>query len=126
MRKLLLAMLLVFVGMTASAESVNDTLIVKVSPQMRCENCENRVKTNLSQQKGVAGIETNRANQTVTVVFDPALTNKETLKGAFPKIGYQVSEVGQGEVATCGETTCDSHNNEKTTCNGNDDCCSKK
>lgn len=45
------------------------------SPQMHCENCENKIKGNLRFEKGVKKIVTDIDSQTVTVTYDADKTS---------------------------------------------------
>lgn len=64
------------------------TVYFTLTPQMNCENCENRVKTALRYEKGVKQITTSLTTQVVTVSYDPAKTSPEKMAGALKKIGY--------------------------------------
>lgn len=63
-------------------------LVITPTPQMHCESCENKIKKNLRFEKGVAKIETDLKEQTVTVTYDGAKTTKENIQTALKKIGY--------------------------------------
>ncbi len=69
------------------------TLVVTPTPQMHCEGCENKIKNNLRFEKGVRSIETDLANQTVTVGYDAEKTTAEQLIKSFSKIGYTVKVI---------------------------------
>ena len=85
-------------GISASAKSpkATETAVFTVNPQMTCQNCENKIKSNLRFEKGVNSIATDLSAQTVTVTYDPAKTTPEKLTAAFKKIGYEAS-VATGE-----------------------------
>jgi copper chaperone CopZ len=68
-------------------------LVMTPTPQMHCENCENKIKKNLRFEKGVVKIETSIKEQTVTVTYDGAKTTKENLQAAMKKIGYDTKVV---------------------------------
>ncbi len=91
---LILALVLAFgVTDTASAkDKEKETVVFTVSPKMTCRNCENKIKTNIRFEKGVNDITTNLKEQTVTVTYDPAKTDKSKLAAAFKKIGYTAKE----------------------------------
>lgn len=97
MKKLFFAMMLAVVSASASAKSANDTLVVTTTPQMHCANCENKIKNGLRFEKGVKDILTDVDKQTVTIVFNPAKTDKKKLEAAFPKFGYKARELKKGE-----------------------------
>lgn len=92
----------VCVALPSSAKSPKETVVFTVVPQMTCQNCENKIKSNLRFEKGVSDIVTDLETQTVTVTYDPEKTNKENLTAAFGKIGYTASE-GAAEAPKCGK-----------------------
>lgn len=64
------------------------TVCFTVNPNMVCQNCENKIKTNIRYEKGVKSIETSIDDQSVTIVYNPDKTNPEKIAKAFKKIGY--------------------------------------
>ena len=69
------------------------TVVFTVNPEMHCQNCENKIKTNLRFEKGVSDITTDIKGKTVKIVYDTRKTDPEKLAAAFSKIGYQATEV---------------------------------
>ncbi len=65
-----------------------ETAVFTVAPVMTCQNCENKIKTNLRFEKGVKGIATDIKAGTISVTYNPAETSPEKLAAAFKKIGY--------------------------------------
>lgn len=63
-------------------------LVMTPTPQMHCENCENKIKKNLRFEKGITKIETSVKEQTVTVTYNATKTTKENIQSAMKKIGY--------------------------------------
>ena len=92
MKKLILltAMLLT---MTVGLAKDIKTIVVTTTPQMHCENCENKIKGNLRFEKGVRKIETSIPDQTVTIEYDADKTTAENLVEAFKKFGYEAQAV---------------------------------
>lgn len=84
-------MMVVF-ALSVNAKDIKE-LIVTTTPPMSCQNCENKIKGNLRFEKGVKNIETNLADQRVTVTYDADKTNPEKIEQAFKKIGYSVEEI---------------------------------
>lgn len=91
-----------FAGDTATA-------VFTVSPAMHCQNCENKIKSNIRFVKGVKEISTSIENQQVTVKYDSAKTNPEAIVKALDKIGYKASTAktkadccGKKEAGCCG------------------------
>ena len=97
MKKMILAIALTAMALTANAKSENDTLVVTTTPQMHCANCQNKIKDGLRFEKGVKDIITSVDDQTVTIVFNPKKTDKAKLEATFPKFGYQARELKKGE-----------------------------
>lgn len=64
------------------------TLVVTTTPQMHCENCENKIKGNIRFEKGVKSIVTSIPDQTVTITYDADKTTVEQILKGFTKFGY--------------------------------------
>ncbi|MCM1349031.1 MAG: heavy-metal-associated domain-containing protein [Firmicutes bacterium] len=103
------------------------TAYFTVTPGMSCENCENKIKTNLRYEKGVKEISTSLADQIVTVTYDPAKTNTDKLVESFKKIGYTASTVTapKGNKHNCAKAH-DCKNKKEGKCSGNGACCKAK
>lgn len=121
------AMMVAVVVMAADYATVQFTVL----PQMTCQNCENKIKSNIRYEKGVKQIDTSVPDQLVTIKYDAAKTNPEKIAAAFKKIGYTAT-VACGEAAktVCAEkSACPSEANQccgkKKDCNGKK-CCDKK
>lgn len=68
-------------------------LVMTPTPQMHCENCENKIKKNLRFEKGVVKIETSIPEQTVIVTYDTSKTDVKKLQTAIKQIGYDTKVV---------------------------------
>lgn len=78
-----------FVALFASAAfAETKQAVYTVNPQMSCQNCENKIKSNLRFEKGVKKIETSLKDQTVTVTYDDTKTDSEKIIAGFKKVGY--------------------------------------
>lgn len=90
----ILAIFLAAIAMASTAQAKSktaaptDTVVCTVTPQMHCQNCENKIKSNLRFEKGVKSIVTDRKSQTVTVIYNANDTDFETIAKALKKIGY--------------------------------------
>lgn len=86
-----------------------------------CAGCAKKVNDTIPYEKGVKDVQVDVDAKTVTVTFDPAKTNNETLVKAFAKIKIQAEPKG-----ACAEGCCGHHHDtkpvEKKACE--DDCCS--
>lgn len=99
-------------GASAKSQKESATAVFTVSPQMTCQNCENKIKSNIRFEKGVTDITTDLKGQTVTVTYDPAKTSPEKIVKAFKKIGYTATET-DSSAAKAGNGCCSS---EKKAC----------
>ena len=68
MKRSVLALAMGLIAITAMAKTIKTTVFT-TSPQMHCENCENKIKGNLRFEKGVKKIVTDIDSQTVTVTY---------------------------------------------------------
>ncbi len=109
----MMAMLTFAIGMFAKDIK---TVVFTTTPQMHCENCENKIKGNLRFEKGIKDITTSVPDQKVTIQYDADKTTPENIVKGFAKIGYEAKVVGDGTKKSC--AGCE----KKTGCAG----CAKK
>lgn len=135
---LLAVMFFTVLGASAKSPKESATAVFTVSPQMSCQNCENKIKSNIRFEKGVTDIATDLKGQTVTVTYDPAKTNPEKIVSAFKKIGYTATKAdpsatkagsgcGKCDKSACGKcdkSACGKCN--KNACTKDSKKCSKK
>ncbi len=67
--------------------------IVVFKVGLHCQNCVKKVKENISFEKGVKGLEVSLDSKTVTITYDPAKTDVQTLQKAIEKLGYKAEVV---------------------------------
>ena len=96
MRKGLLALAMMASAMSSLAKDIK-TIVFTTTPQMHCEACENKIKSNLRFEKGIKTIETSVADQTVKVKYDADKTTPEKLQKGFEKFGYKARILKDGE-----------------------------
>lgn len=111
-----LAMMLCFV-VAAMAKDIK-TVVLTTSPQMHCENCENKIKTNIRFEKGVKEITTDLKTKTVTIKYDADKTNVDNIIKGFAKIDYKAAVAGSG----AGEAKSDAASAKASSCCGSDGC----
>lgn len=116
MKKLLICMCMAFGAMTLYAKDIKQ-YVVTTTPQMSCQNCENKIKGNLRFEKGVKKVETNLKDQTVTVTYDAEKTDEKKLAEAFVKLNYKVRKID----GTCSSSRACT----KSTCDGESESCCK-
>lgn len=131
MKKSIILLIAAFGILSAGAKTV--TTAFTVNPGMSCQNCENKIKSNLRFEKGVKKITTSLSDQLVTITFDDEKTSNAKLIEAFKKVGYAAAPAKPGtkKAATgCNgnHENCDGshHHNGKSGCCGSKDCNNKK
>lgn len=92
MKKNLLAAFMLAVAGNTLAKTPADTLVVTTQPQMHCQNCEKKIKSNIRFVKGTKKIITSVDEQKVTIVYDSKKANYNDFVAAFKKIGYEIKK----------------------------------
>ena len=90
-KNLLVAVMLVVAGNTFAKTSA-DTLVVTTQPQMHCQGCENKIKSNIRFVKGTKQICTSLEDQKVTIVYNSKKAKYDDYVAAFKKIGYEIKK----------------------------------
>ena len=91
MKNLLTAFMLMLAG-NSFAQTAADTLVVTTQPQMHCQNCEKKIKSNIRFVKGTKKLETSVEDQKVTIVYDNKKAKYDDYVAAFKKIGYEIKK----------------------------------
>lgn len=76
----------------SAADKTVDTLVVTTTPEMHCEGCENKIKSNIRFVKGTKKITTSVPDQTVTIIYNNNKATYEDFVAAFKKIGYEIEK----------------------------------
>lgn len=91
----LVAMVALMPTVTLSAKEKKEkkqcTITVSVNPKMNCNNCVNKIESNIRFEKGVKKVKADLPTETVTITYDPAKTDSAALISSFAKIGYTAS-----------------------------------
>lgn len=90
---LFVAVLIVFSGNIYAQKKSSKTETVEIKSSVVCGMCEDRVKKDLAFEKGVRSVEVNLETKIITVEFNPKKTDKEKIKKAITKIGYDADEM---------------------------------
>jgi copper chaperone CopZ len=91
MRKLVF-MMAACLAIVCNAKDIK-TVVLTTSPQMHCQNCENKIKSNIRFEKGVKDIVTDLDTKTVTIKYDADKTTVENIVAGFAKIDYTATVV---------------------------------
>ncbi len=92
MKKIILMCLVALfsVGIANAQETKKDgkkkTVTVEFVTDIDCAGCAKKVTNTIPYEKGVKDVQVDVPTKTVTVTYDPAKTNNETLVKAFSKI----------------------------------------
>ena len=96
MKKILGMFTMMMVAMVTLAKDIK-TVVVTTTPQMHCEACENKIKSNLRCEKGIKSMERSGPDQTVTVLYKADKTTPEKLQKGFARFGYRARILKDGE-----------------------------
>ena len=92
MKKYLLMACMLATAGNMIAKAPADTLTVTTLPQMHCQKCENKIKSNIRFVKGTKKIETSVDDKRVTIIYDGKKAKYEDYVAAFRKIGYEIKK----------------------------------
>lgn len=87
MKKMIFAATMLVAALAASAKDIK-TVVLIPTPQMHCENCENKIKSNLKFLKGIKSIKTSVEKQTITVEYDAEKTTVDKIQESLKKAKY--------------------------------------
>ena len=75
-----------------TTKSANNTEIIVCSVNVHCDNCVAKVRKNISYEKGVKDLYVSLDDKIVAVKYQTSRTDKEKIKEAIKKLGFEVSE----------------------------------
>jgi len=104
---LLLCSLLIAVG-TIGAQSDKNKKEAEVtySVNIHCDNCKKKIANSLPHEKGVKDLKVSVEEKTVWVKFDTAKTDKEKLRKAIEKLGFEATEKTDDTTAALSNKAC--------------------
>lgn len=100
-KKILIAALFAAVPFILNAqdkEKAKNTETVKFTTSIDCQNCVNKIMTNLPHEKGVKDVKCDLSTKEVTVTYQTEKNNPESLKKAIEKLGYTAKNVNKEPV----------------------------
>ena len=83
--------------MNAQDKKAKATEEVTFSVPIDCPNCKKKLESVLPHEAGVKDLKVDLENQTVWFKYQSDKTNKENLKKAIEKQGYEVKEITPAE-----------------------------
>lgn len=93
----LIVALMPFIGIYAAKA---DRQTVVLSCDLHCQGCCDKIMKNIAFEKGVKDIICDQKSKTVTVTFDAAKTDLETLLKAFERIKKPATVLDSGDQKT--------------------------
>lgn len=117
MKRILIACAVALGAISIYAKDIKE-MVVTTTPQMTCQNCENKIKGNLRFEKGVKNVETDLAAQTVKVTYDAEKTDESKITKAFEKLNYKVSPAGKHKCESEAKKCSGCCNSDKKECSG--------
>lgn len=131
MKKIMFLMAMMLMSVVSFAQNYK-TLVVSVTPQMRCENCEKKVQNGLKAVAGVDEVKTCLKSQTVAVKYDSQKTGNGKIVKALKGMGYKAQKADKGSKKCCKpdckKKSADCCNNKKAKdcCETTKTCCMEK
>lgn len=97
-QRLIIMMLFIAVPVIITAQDKNKkTETVKFTTSIDCENCVNKIMTNLPFEKGIKDVKCDLETKEVAVTYQKGKNNPEDIKRAIEKLGYTAKEVTEGK-----------------------------
>lgn len=96
--QLLMAALALYCGSAAAmqpkeAPAKNDTIVMTTKPEMHCEKCEMRIKSNVRFVKGTKQIIASSKDKLVTIIYDAQKAKPADYIEAMKKIGFEAKVI---------------------------------
>lgn len=83
-------MLFLMAGYTyVNAGTTSKSTTLKMKVEMFCDNCQSKVQNGLSKAEGVEKATADLETKTVTITYNPELTNKDKLVKVVEGLGYR-------------------------------------
>ena len=96
--KIVVVMFLALVPVLVSGQQKDkSTETVKYSTSIDCENCVNKIMTNLPHEKGIKDVRCDLKTKEVTVTYSKGKNNSDGIKKAIEKLGYTARVVNPAE-----------------------------
>lgn len=92
----ILALLVFVFALSASAGGKYESLVVRTTIHcdhcQQCPDCRANISKHVKKNKGVKKITVNPADNTITVVYDPARTNPEAIRNSINTAGFDADD----------------------------------
>ncbi|HOO99046.1 MAG TPA: heavy metal-associated domain-containing protein [Bacteroidales bacterium] len=81
--------------MLNAQEKGKKTETVKFSTSIDCQNCVNKIMTNLPQDKGIKDVRCDLGSKEVTVTFDTKKNDPANIRKSIEKLGFTAKVVAE-------------------------------
>ncbi len=96
MQKIIITILVAVVPLVLSAQGKkNQTETVRYLTSIDCNNCVNKIMTNLPHEKGIKDVKCDLPEKTVTVTYLKDKNNSGQIKKAIEKLGFTAKEIAK-------------------------------
>ena len=85
---LLIILAAIILAAPAASAAKKKTVTVTYEVNIHCKKCVEKLTDNLAYLKGVEDLKVSLEDKTVTITYNPAKTNEDTLVQAIKKCGY--------------------------------------
>ena len=104
--KALMAFVLCFTVVNASADNKKKISEVTYKVEMDCSSCVSKITKNIPYEKGVKDLDVDFKAQTVTIKYREDKTNKENLVKALEKLDFKAEEIKESDCNKAKTTKC--------------------
>lgn len=94
MQKYSITMLFIaFPFLLIAQDKVKTTETVKFTTSITCNNCVNKIMTNLPQEKGIKDVKCDLSSKEVAVTYQKDKNNPEQIQKTIEKLGFTAKQV---------------------------------
>lgn len=86
-------LLVIFPVIMNAQEKEKKTETVVYATSIDCDNCVNKIMSNLPQEKGIKDVNCDLSNKQVSVTYQKGKTNTEQIQRSIEKLGYVAKPV---------------------------------
>ena len=98
LKKLLALVIIMVIPVLATAQEKKKNIeTVKFKTSIDCEDCVNKIMSNLPQEKGVKDVKCNLETKEVMVSFNNDKNNIAELRKSIEKLGFMAKEIKEEE-----------------------------
>jgi len=90
---IVLSLVLLPIALMAQDDKKKKTETVKIQTSAICEDCKARLEKDIAFEKGVRAVELDEKTKIITITYKTGKNDKESLKKAITKIGYDADEM---------------------------------